>query len=81
MLPVAAPGTRLRFPTARFRPGCRNVDSAPIRSCVSKSKAGERKEAADTADLVDQLMGKKPELRLAFIQTHAASLEDDMIDV
>ena len=41
----------------------------------------ERKEAADTADLVDQLMGKKPELRLAFIQTHAASLEDDMIDV
>ncbi len=41
----------------------------------------ERKEATDTADLVDQLMGKKPELRLAFIQTHAANLEDDMIDV
>ncbi|MBN06920.1 MAG: DNA topoisomerase IV subunit B [Rhodospirillaceae bacterium] len=41
----------------------------------------EKKEAADTAELVDRLMGKKPELRLAFIQTHAASLEDDMIDV
>ena len=28
----------------------------------------EKKEAADTAELVDRLMGKKPELRLAFIQ-------------
>ncbi|MGY8999597.1 MAG: DNA topoisomerase IV subunit B [Rhodospirillales bacterium] len=38
-------------------------------------------EARETARLVDDLMGKKPELRLAFIQAHAAELEDGMIDV
>jgi len=41
----------------------------------------EKKEAKETSDLVDQLMGKKPELRLAFIQDHAAELEDGLIDV
>ena len=46
-----------------------------------RNTPGEKREAADTADLVNQLMGKKPELRLAFIQTHAASLEDNMIDI
>jgi topoisomerase-4 subunit B len=41
----------------------------------------EKIEAKDTAKLVDDLMGRKPELRLAFIQTHAADLEDTMIDI
>jgi len=41
----------------------------------------EKREARDTEDLVEQLMGKKPELRLAFIQEHAKELEDGLIDV
>lgn len=41
----------------------------------------EKVEAKETAKLVDDLMGKKPELRLAFIQANAADLEDGMIDV
>ena len=41
----------------------------------------EKREARDTEKLVDQLMGKKPELRLAFIQEHAKELEDGLIDV
>ena len=41
----------------------------------------EHREARETAKLVDDLMGKKPELRLAFIQSHAAELEDGLIDV
>ena len=41
----------------------------------------EKREAHDTEKLVDQLMGKKPELRLAFIQEHARELEDGLIDV
>ena len=35
----------------------------------------------DTIELVDQLMGRKPEYRLAFIQKHAAELEDELIDL
>ena len=34
-----------------------------------------------TLELVDQLMGRKPEHRLAFIQQHAADLEDQLIDL
>ena len=41
----------------------------------------EKIEAKETARLVDDLMGKKPELRLAYIQTHASEIEDDMLDV
>ncbi|MEE2759944.1 MAG: DNA topoisomerase IV subunit B [Pseudomonadota bacterium] len=41
----------------------------------------EKREAHETEKLVDQLMGKKPELRLAFIQEHAKELEDGLIDV
>ena len=33
----------------------------------------------ETADLVEQLMGRKPELRFAFIQEHARFVEE--IDV
>ena len=41
----------------------------------------EKVEAKETAKLVEDLMGRKPELRLAFIQSHAADLEDGLIDV
>jgi topoisomerase-4 subunit B len=41
----------------------------------------EKVEAKETAKLVDNLMGRKPELRLAFIQSHASELEDGLIDV
>ena len=41
----------------------------------------EKAEAKETTRLVDHLMGKKPELRLAYIQTHASEVEDDMLDV
>jgi len=36
----------------------------------------ERKAARQTADLVESLMGRKPELRLAFIQEHAREVRD-----
>ena len=39
----------------------------------------ERSAARDTADLVESLMGRKPELRFAFIQEHARFVQD--IDV
>ncbi len=39
----------------------------------------ERLEAKETARLVDQLMGKKPELRFNYIQEHARFVKD--IDV
>ncbi|MEX2202295.1 MAG: DNA topoisomerase IV subunit B [Dongiaceae bacterium] len=37
--------------------------------------ADTRKAARDTADLVEQLMGRKPELRFRFIQDHAGDVE------
>ena len=41
----------------------------------------ENKEVKDTIELVDRLMGRNPEFRLAFIQDHAAELEDTLIDL
>ncbi len=41
----------------------------------------DKKDARDTAKLVEDLMGKKPELRLAFIQEHASELTNEEIDV
>ena len=37
--------------------------------------AASKKEAHETADLVEQLMGRKPELRFRFIQDHAGEVE------
>ena len=42
------------------------------------SKSGRRKLSA-TADLVERLMGRKPEHRLAFIQENAAQI--DQLDI
>jgi len=33
-------------------------------------------EREETSDLVERLMGKKPELRFEFIQKHAPEVED-----
>ncbi len=41
----------------------------------------EKREARETSRLVEDLMGKKPELRLAYIQNHASKIEDRMLDV
>ncbi len=47
-----------------------------LRVTVPHALTDESKvEAKETAGLVDQLMGRKPELRLAFIQEHAGDLE------
>jgi topoisomerase-4 subunit B len=37
---------------------------------------GARRKRGPTADLVERLMGRKPELRLAFIQENAARIDD-----
>ena len=39
------------------------------------AKPGRRKRGP-TADLVERLMGRKPELRLAFIQENAARIDE-----
>ena len=36
----------------------------------------QEKEAKETAKIVEHLMGRKPELRFAFIQKHAAEVDD-----
>ena len=48
-----------------------------LRVTVPESDNAETaEEAKDTAKLVDSLMGRKPELRLAYIQEHAPFVED-----
>ncbi len=48
-----------------------------LRVTVPESHNAETsEEAKDTAKLVDSLMGRKPELRLAYIQEHAPFVED-----
>ena len=37
---------------------------------------GDRSDARKTAALVESLMGRKPELRFAFIQEHAKQVRD-----
>ena len=48
-----------------------------LRVILPKGK-GKQIEASE---LVDNLMGKKPEFRLAFIQEKAGNLEQNMIDL
>ena len=51
-----------------------------LRVTIPTGEGAEIKtEARKTAKLVDSLMGKKPELRFAYIQEHARFVED--IDV
>ena len=53
-----------------------------LRVTLPKDQTDDKKKAAkETIELVDRLMGRKPEFRLAFIQDHAAELEDAVIDL
>lgn len=46
---------------------------------AKRSKRPEKAKAGTTADLVERLMGRKPEMRLKFIQQNAKKV--DYIDV
>ena len=53
-----------------------------LRIVLPKNNSGMAEmDTQDTIELVDQLMGRKPEYRLAFIQKHAANVEDELIDL
>ena len=41
----------------------------------------QRAQARETADLVESLMGRKPELRFAFIQERARFVGEQALDV
>ena len=50
------------------------------RSMIRITLPTEYEQRAGVTQLVDRLMGKRPEERFAFIQENAASLEEDAID-
>ena len=50
------------------------------RSLIRITLPQEYEERAGVKDLVDRLMGKNPEHRFAFIQSHAAELDEEEID-
>ncbi|MDP8913624.1 MAG: DNA topoisomerase IV subunit B [Pseudomonadota bacterium] len=50
------------------------------RSLIRITLPQEYEERAGVKDLVDRLMGKNPEHRFAFIQNHAAELDEEEID-
>jgi topoisomerase-4 subunit B len=53
----------------------------PARRTLIRVKLPEGADArADVADLVERLMGRNPEHRFQFIQSHATSIEADAID-
>jgi len=47
----------------------------------ARTNDAEKKAAKDTETLVEHLMGRKPELRLAFIQENAAKVDEQKIDL
>src|SRR5437764_3891953 len=50
------------------------------RSMLKVTLPGPYEEREAARDIVDQLMGKDPSLRFAYIQNHANAVEDDAID-
>ena len=50
------------------------------RSLIRITLPTEYEERQGIKDLVDRLMGKHPEHRFAFIQSHAAELDEEEID-
>src|SRR4051812_19046581 len=50
------------------------------RSLIKITLPGPYEERQAARDIVDQLMGKDPSLRFAYIQNHATAVEDDAID-
>ena len=60
-----------------MNPATRNLFRVvvPDEDAAGEATAARRKRGP-TADLVERLMGRKPELRLAFIQENAARIDD-----
>jgi topoisomerase-4 subunit B len=54
--------------------------SPATRSMIKITLPGPYEERQAARDIVDQLMGKDPSLRFAYIQNHANAVEDDAID-
>ncbi|HVH37721.1 MAG TPA: DNA topoisomerase IV subunit B [Sphingomicrobium sp.] len=50
------------------------------RSLIKVTLPGPYEERQAARDIVEQLMGKDPALRFAYIQNHATAVEDDAID-
>jgi topoisomerase-4 subunit B len=50
------------------------------RSLIRVTLPNEYEERQTIKDLVDRLMGKNPEHRFAFIQSHAADVDEEAID-
>ena len=50
------------------------------RSLIRITLPEEYEQRAGVRDLVDRLMGKNPEHRFQFIQSHAAELDEEEID-
>ena len=76
-------GGQGRVEISRFK-GLGEMPSAQLRETTMDAAkrtllrvvVGRGDDAEDTARLVDSLMGRKPELRLAYIQEHARFVED-----
>tara|TARA_B100000029_G_C16753598_1_gene659161 strand:- start:15 stop:476 length:462 start_codon:yes stop_codon:yes gene_type:complete len=72
------------MPPAQLKETAMNPDTRTLQRITIPSKLhldNINNNANNTRQLVDQLMGRKPELRLAFIQEHASALEDTLIDL
>jgi topoisomerase-4 subunit B len=50
------------------------------RSMIRITLPQDYEERSAVRDLVDRLMGRNPEHRFAFIQSHAAELDEEAID-
>ena len=50
------------------------------RTLIRVTLPEEYEERLAVRDLVDRLMGRNPEHRFAFIQAHAAELDEEAID-
>ena len=50
------------------------------RSLIKVTLPGPYEERQPARDIVEQLMGKDPALRFAYIQNHATAVEGDAID-
>jgi len=61
-------------------PALRETTMDPARRTLLKVVAAPEDRAA-TSELVENLMGRKPELRFQFIQEHARMVEEQELDL
>ncbi|MGC2855470.1 DNA topoisomerase IV subunit B [Novispirillum sp. DQ9] len=71
------------MPPAQLKETTMNPATRSLLQVVLPGKRTEedREDAAATAKLVDQLMGRKPEHRFAYIQQHARFVTEDTLDI